>query len=161
MLLGLCSSFVEATLYRRVYQEVNERVGRYLLFMLLFNAGMWNASTGVWLSVFHTSSDLSHYLALLPSTFAMYAATYAFALTIGPAALQHRYRTYGATLLFATGAIVGWPFSIALAIPFVFEELFIYGRDRVPASMYRSWVLSRWKRLIGSGILASLIFVRV
>lgn len=64
-----------------------------------------------------------------------------------------------ATICFATGAIVGWPFALALAIPFVFEELFVFGTDRVPADMYQSWLFKRWKRLFEAGIATSLIFV--
>jgi alpha-1,2-mannosyltransferase len=64
-----------------------------------------------------------------------------------------------ATLFFATGAIVGWPFSLALAIPFVLEELFVYGADQVLAETRRSWLLKRWRRLFGSAMAALLILV--
>ena len=66
-----------------------------------------------------------------------------------------------ATILFAIGGIVGWPFSLALAFPFVFEELFIFGADRVPPEIRWSWMMRRWKRLVVSGLTASLIFVRI
>ncbi|KAG7452101.1 uncharacterized protein BT62DRAFT_915842 [Guyanagaster necrorhizus] len=52
--------------------------------------------------------------------------------------------------MFATGAIVGWPFALALAIPFVFEELFVFGADTVPSASYGSWISTRWKRLFGA-----------
>jgi len=64
-----------------------------------------------------------------------------------------------ATLSFATGGIVGWPFALALAFPFVLEELFVYGADRVPPVTRLSWLLKRWKRLLGAGMVASLLFV--
>jgi alpha-1,2-mannosyltransferase len=64
-----------------------------------------------------------------------------------------------ATLCFAIGAIVGWPFALALAIPFVLEELFVYGADRVVPETRLSWLLKRWKRLLGAGMVASLVFV--
>jgi hypothetical protein len=48
-----------------------------------------------------------------------------------------------------------------LALPFVFEELFIYGQDIVPTQLRPSWLLARWKRLFGAGALASLLFVRL
>jgi alpha-1,2-mannosyltransferase len=70
-------------------------------------------------------------------------------------------RTFLVTLLYATGAIVGWPFALALAIPFVFEELFILGADRVAPSARFSWTLARWKRLFGAGLAAALIFIPV
>lgn len=44
--LAFLSTLTEAAFYRAVHQKINERVGRYLFFMLLFSAGMWNASTG-------------------------------------------------------------------------------------------------------------------
>ena len=91
----------------------------------------------------------------------MYAVTCAFAVTLPPSSLQDSQRTLFATLLFATGAIVGWPFSLALAIPFVIEELFIRGQDRVSNETHASWLLSRWKRLLTAGLLASLLFVRI
>jgi len=45
--LGFICSLCEAQFYRSVVVYVNDRVGRYMLFMLLFSAGMWNASTGM------------------------------------------------------------------------------------------------------------------
>lgn len=62
--------------------------------------------------------------------------------------------------MFATGAIVGWPFALAVAIPFVAEELFVYGDDVVPSNSRASWLLARWKRLFSVGGFASLLFVR-
>lgn len=46
MFLGVISVLTEARFYRTVSEKINDRVGRYLFFMLLFSAGMWNASTG-------------------------------------------------------------------------------------------------------------------
>ena len=100
-----------------------------------------------------------NFIAFLPSSFAMYACTLAFAFGLAPPSVEDNRRTLIVTLLYATGAIVGWPFALALAIPFVFEELFILGADRVIPSTRRSWILARWKRLIGAGLVASLIFV--
>ncbi|ESK90937.1 glycosyltransferase family 22 protein [Moniliophthora roreri MCA 2997] len=143
MLATLCT-LAEVSFYRKVYENVNKRVGRYLFFILLFNAGMWNASA-----------------AFLPSSFAMYTTTFAFGYAIIPASTRDAYRTLIATLSFATGTVVGWPFVLALAIPFVIEELFILSGDRVPASARRTWVLNRWKRLFGAGFLAALVFIPV
>lgn len=90
----------------------------------------------------------------------MYAATLAFAYSIIPSSSRNPQRTLYVTLLFATGAIVGWPFSLALAIPFVIEELFVFSGDKVPATARSTWMINRWKRLFGCGVLATLIFVR-
>lgn len=43
----MISAVCETYLYRAVVDKINYRAGRYLLFMLLFNAGMWTASTGM------------------------------------------------------------------------------------------------------------------
>ncbi|KAJ7170207.1 glycosyltransferase family 22 protein [Mycena filopes] len=142
--LATVSVLAEAKFYRTVYEKINERVGRYLFFMLLFSAGMWNASA-----------------ALLPSSFAMYMSTFAFSYALAPSSAQNNRRTLAATLLFATGAIVGWPFALALAVPFVFEELFIFSADRVAPEIRMHWMMNRWKRLFSAGATASLIFIPV
>ncbi|KAJ6609372.1 glycosyltransferase family 22 protein [Mycena sp. CBHHK59/15] len=136
--------FAEVKFYRAVYEKINERVGRYLFFMLLFSAGMWNASA-----------------ALLPSSFAMYMSTFAFSYALAPSSAQNNRRTLAATLLFAAGAIVGWPFALALSIPFVFEELFVFGADRVAPEIRIPWMFNRWKRLCTAGLAALLIFIPV
>ncbi|RDB28713.1 Alpha-1,2-mannosyltransferase ALG9 [Hypsizygus marmoreus] len=142
--LAFVSALAEAKFYRTVATKINERVGRYLFFMLLFSTGMWNAST-----------------AFLPSSFAMYMIMIAFSYALDQPSYRNPHRTLMATLSFAAGAIIGWPFALALAVPFVVEELFVFGADRVPSEVYQSWLLKRWKRLIAAGLTASLIFVPV
>ncbi|KAF8078928.1 glycosyltransferase family 22 protein [Lyophyllum atratum] len=142
-LAALCA-FAEARFYRTVAEKINERVGRYLFFMLLFSAGMWNASA-----------------AFLPSSFAMYMTMFAFSYALDRPSYNNPRRTLLATLAFAVGAIVGWPFALALAIPFVFEELFVFGADRVAPEVYQSWIFKRWRRIFAAGLAASLIFIPV
>lgn len=89
----------------------------------------------------------------------MYASTLAFSYVVEPASTQNSRRTLLATVYFATGAIVGWPFALALAITFVFEELFVFGADRVPKELLWTWVYGRWRRLTIAGIAASLLLV--
>ena len=98
-------------------------------------------------------------LAFLPSTFAMYASTLAFAFSLSPPSADNGRRTLLSTLLFAAGGIVGWPFALALSIPFVFEELCLPGADSTTTSGCTTWLLGRWKRLFAAGLMASLIFV--
>ncbi|KAI6163889.1 glycosyltransferase family 22 protein [Pisolithus thermaeus] len=142
--LAVISTLCEAKFCRIVVEKVNERVGRYLFFMLLFNTGMWIASP-----------------ALLPSSFVMYATTLAFAYALEPSSIQNYSRTLLVTLLFATGAIVGWPFGLALALPFVFEECFVFAGDTVPPTEYKRWIVTRWKHLFVAGLVSLLIFVPV
>jgi len=73
--------------------------------------------------------------------------------------MKNKQRTLFATMLFATGAIVGWPFALALSLPFVFEELFIFSGDQVEPSARTLWMISRWKRLFTAGLVSALIFV--
>jgi alpha-1,2-mannosyltransferase len=89
----------------------------------------------------------------------MYANTLAFSYAIQPSSNANVERTFFATLCFAAGATVGWPFSILVAVPFVFEELFVRGLDRVSGNAYEKWVITRWQRLFGSGAVAALLFV--
>ncbi|KAF8846076.1 glycosyltransferase family 22 protein [Paxillus ammoniavirescens] len=142
--LAVLSTLCEARLCRTVLGTINERVGRYLFFMLLFNAGMWNATA-----------------AFLPSSFAMYTTTLAFAFSLEPPSTKSSARTLWVTLLFATGAIVGWPFALALSLPFVFEELFVLGADRVDPTVRSNWMVARWRRLIAAALVAALIFIPV
>ncbi|KAF9454158.1 glycosyltransferase family 22 protein, partial [Macrolepiota fuliginosa MF-IS2] len=143
-LLAIVSTVAECAFYRTVVSKINERVGRYLYFMMLFNAGMWNAST-----------------AFLPSSFAMYTTAFAFSYALEPATLSNKRRTLVATVFFALGAIVGWPFALAISIPFVFEELFVYGGDRVSPQVKNSWLVQRWTRFLTVVLAAALIFIPV
>lgn len=142
--LAVVTTYCEAKFYRTVSVTLNDRVGRYMLFMLLFSAGMWNAST-----------------AFLPSSFAMYANTFASAYFFQLPSMSNNRRTLLAVLAFATGAIVGWPFSLLVSVPFVIEELFVYGLDRIPPELHRRWQLKRLQRLITCGLAASAIFIPV
>ncbi|KAI1793985.1 asparagine-linked glycosylation 9 protein isoform a [Ganoderma leucocontextum] len=144
ILLAIISSLCEVTFYRAVVEHINYRVGRYVFFTLLFNAGMWIASTS-----------------FLPSSFAMYANTLGFAYAIRRSTNEDMRRTLFATLCFAAGAIVGWPFSLAVTIPFVFEELFLAGGDRVTPEIRGPWLFARWRRMATCGVIASLLFVPV
>ncbi|KAF9486554.1 glycosyltransferase family 22 protein, partial [Pholiota conissans] len=142
--LAVVSTLVEAKLFRTIVERINDRVGRYYFFFMAFSAGMWSASA-----------------AFLPSTFAMYTTAYALSYAFIPTSSKNARRTLAATLSFAVGAVVGWPFSLALAIPFVFEELFVYGADVVTPDERISWFTNRVTRLIGAGVAALLIFVPV
>ena len=53
-----------------------------------------------------------------------------------------------ATLLFALGAIVGWPFSAALGLPFVFEQLFLTGGDIVVGRETETLRGKRWETML-------------
>ncbi|SRR6266436_3834727 len=156
--LGTICTICEAKLYDTIRLKINNRVARYMLFMLVANAGMWNASTGESRLVHHffrSESDL--FLALLPSSFAMYTTTLALSHAFIPPSSSDSQRTLSAVVYFTLGAVLGWPFALAIAIPFVFEELFVFGTDQVPAKEKFDWQLNRVIRLLRCGVLAALI----
>ncbi|KAG8961232.1 mannosyltransferase [Tulasnella sp. 419] len=144
LFLAAISSFCEAKFYRAIVDNVNDHVGRYALFFMLFSTGMYNAAT-----------------ALLPSTFAMYTNMLAYSYAMQLPSRSSGRRAIMATGFFAAGAIIGWPFSLAVAIPFVIEELFTYGSDHVKPEAYGSWMEHRWRGLINAGAIASLLFIPV
>ncbi|KAI0683754.1 Alg9-like mannosyltransferase family-domain-containing protein [Cytidiella melzeri] len=144
VVLALVSATCETFFYRTVVDKINYRVGRYLFFMMLFSAGMWDAS-----------------VAFLPSSFAMYSNCIGFAYFIEPTSSTNMRRTLLATMAFATGALIGWPFSIVVALPFVFEELFLYAKDNVAPMNQTSWRIQRWSRLLQCGLVAVLLLFPV
>ena len=74
----------------------------------------------------------------------MYTSILAFSYAYTPNSSQNNHRTLAATHVFVSGGIVGWPFALALALPFVFEELFIYGADLVTPEAKIFWMVQRW-----------------
>lgn len=102
---------------------------------------------------------LTLHIAYLPSSFAMYANMIAFAISLEPSSSKNLRRTLYATMAFATGALVGWPFSAAVGIPFVIEELYLYSVDAVAPKDRMSWRISRWRRFVVCVLVAALIAV--
>ena len=91
----------------------------------------------------------------------MFANMQAFSYAMDIPSTENKKRTLYATLYFALGAIVGWPFSLALSIPFVLEELFVAGNDRIRADNWRAWSIARSLRLYTAAACAALLFVRL
>jgi alpha-1,2-mannosyltransferase len=172
--LAIVSSLVEARFYRSIVEHVNARIGRYTLFILATSAGMYNASTGrSWSALIRNviGKELicphppAHPVskAFLPSTFSMYLTTLGLSYGMAPVSSDSN-RTFKATACFAAAAIVGWPFSIILAIPFVFEELFVPGREAAdagsePRALIR--LVRRFQRLLTAGSTVSLIAIPI
>ena len=90
----------------------------------------------------------------------MYANMVAFGFALEPTSNFNMRRTLYATLAFAAGAIFGWPFAAAVAIPFIFEELYLFSKDTVAPKAQTSWRIARWKRLATCGFVAALLLVR-
>ncbi len=159
MSLGLVSTVCEAKFYRSIVENVNNHVGRYTLALLVFNTGMWSASTGEIIETFPIKRTLNPPVAFLPSSFSMMfnALAFSFAMKL-PSRLDNQ-RTYLAVACFAIGGILGWPFALAIAIPFVIEEIFVFGKDKIKADARATWMVGRLVRLVQGGLLASLIAV--
>ena len=89
----------------------------------------------------------------------MYTTGLACAYAFETCSSSNYQRTLVSTLLFAVGGIVGWPFALALAIPFIFEELFVAGTDIFMPYTRTAWLLERFRRLLVAGLASALIFV--
>jgi alpha-1,2-mannosyltransferase len=87
----------------------------------------------------------------------MYTTMLALSHAFVPPSNQDSQRTLSAVLYFTVGAVLGWPFALAIAIPFVLEELFVHGADRVPANEKFDWRFNRGIRILLCGAVASLV----
>jgi alpha-1,2-mannosyltransferase len=90
-------------MFRVVNGTLNPRIALFFMIAMISSPGMFNASA-----------------AFLPSSFAMYATM------LGMAAFMNwkgGLKTAQGIFWFAIGGILGWPFAIALCIPFLFEEI--------------------------------------
>jgi Alg9-like mannosyltransferase family len=117
-------------------------------------------------SPFYSTPRLVHHLsfsgsdffpALLPSSFAMYTTMLALSHAFIPPSNKDSQRTLATVMYFTIGAVLGWPFALAIAIPFVVEELFVFGADQVTAKEKLDWQLNRGIRLLICGALAAII----
>ncbi|KAJ1969338.1 mannosyltransferase [Dispira parvispora] len=113
--LAIVCAACEARFYRSIVRYVNPCIGRYTLVALLGSAGMMHSSS-----------------ALLPSSFAMYAAMLASPYMLQAPSPASGKRIYYGIFWIALGALLGWPFSAAVGLPFVAEELFVGGILAVP-----------------------------
>jgi alpha-1,2-mannosyltransferase len=118
-------------LYAAVSLNINRRVGILYLITTIASAGMFHAAS-----------------AFLPSTFAMYTTMLGMAAFIGR---RRGFRTAEGVFWFALGGLLGWPFSMAMCIPHIAEELFM-------AAV--SWgALPTVYRLVKGGIASLLLLV--
>lgn len=101
LLAAVCAG-TETRLYSVLCRNLNPRIGVFYLIMIISSAGVFYAS-----------------VAFLPSSFAMYTSTLGLTAFIdwrgGP-------KTPTGIMLFGIGAMLGWPFSGLLILPFVLEE---------------------------------------
>ncbi|TIB39057.1 hypothetical protein E3P86_01304 [Wallemia ichthyophaga] len=137
--LALISSLIEASFYASVTKNLNPRVGRYVLLFLIGSAGMYISA------IAFLPSSLTLYTTTLASNFALYPPTHTS---------NGQKRCLFATMSFAVGAIAGWPFSLALSVPFVLEQLLMYSGG-APV------LKKRVQHLTKSAAISSLLFIPV
>jgi alpha-1,2-mannosyltransferase len=102
VVLGLICAFAQTRLHAAISRALNPRVGAIFMTILLTSPGMFHAAT-----------------AYLPSSFSMYTGMLGAAEFIdwrGGSGMEN------GVMLFGIGAIIGWPFSAALVIPFLINE---------------------------------------
>lgn len=101
--LGLLCAYTEAAFYRSCIPRVGRRAARYVLWLLLCNAGMFHAST-----------------ALLPSSFAMYLV-----MLVTSAWMDERH--FLAVFWGVVAVLCGWPYVGALFVPLAIDTLYSRG----------------------------------
>ncbi|GAA6002119.1 hypothetical protein JCM10207_003086 [Rhodosporidiobolus poonsookiae] len=147
LMLAAFSSFVEAVFYRAAHVHISSHVGRYVLWIQMFSAAMYSAST-----------------TFLPSTFAMYFVMLGTAAGLTP--VQRGWRRIAfAVSAYAVAGIVGWPFAVLLGVPLVLEQLFVRGTvEKVPEGQSAMWAAKRARSLfialaIGASVAVPVVLV--
>ena len=109
--LAFVCALCQVLLFRVVSFTLNPRIGFFFMLATVLSPGNFHAAT-----------------AFLPSSFAMYASL------IGAAAFMNwrgGLKTSWGIGYFAAGAVLGWPFGMALCAPFLVEEaIFAMMSDR-------------------------------
>ncbi len=110
-----------------------------------------------------SSTPTPHPTAFLPSSFSLYTTLLAMSYALRPASTDSKGNrsAFMATLWFAIGGILGWPFSLLLSIPFIIEQIFVRGSDIVPPDVWSGFITKRIKRMIKYGLLASTVAIPV
>ncbi|CUM52851.1 uncharacterized protein AC631_02840 [Debaryomyces fabryi] len=102
-LIALCgfTCFTELRLFYSINSSLNRKVGNWFLFLSSIAPGMSHAG-----------------VALLPSSFAMNCVTMATANSLLAISENNISYSVHAIVWFLIGGIVGWPFALALGLPF-------------------------------------------
>lgn len=130
-LFAAACAYCETRLYSAISSNINRRIGLLYLAATLTSAGMFHAAT-----------------AFLPSTLAMYTSMLGMTSFIEPGPHMRAVR---GMFWFAVGGLLGWPFSMAMCIPFVLEECF--------AALYRGRVGSLIVRYMRAAMLPLVVLV--
>lgn len=101
--LAFLCSFAQTWLFRVINGTLNPRIALFFMMAMVTSPGMFHASA-----------------AFLPSSFAMYTTMAGMAAFMN---WRGGIKTSQGIFWFAMGGILGWPFSMALCLPFLFEEV--------------------------------------
>ena len=102
-ILGLICAGCETRLFSAISRTMNPRIAVIFLLAMTTSSGMFHAA-----------------VAYLPSSFAMYTAMMGAAAFMS---VEDGLKTTDGIMWFGIGATVGWPFSAALIVPFIPDEL--------------------------------------
>ncbi|KUJ16952.1 glycosyltransferase family 22 protein [Mollisia scopiformis] len=103
--LAFVCAICQTLMFRVVNNTLNPRVALFFFFAMIFSPGMFHASASY-----------------LPSSFAMYCTM------LGMSAFMNwkgGLKTSWGIFYFAVGGILGWPFAMALSLPFLIEEVIL------------------------------------
>jgi alpha-1,2-mannosyltransferase len=103
VVLGSICALCETKLFQKISLNLNERVAITVLLIMATSPGMFHAS-----------------IAYLPSSFSMYSTMLGMAAFMDWRGVIH---TAQGIFFMGAGAILGWPFAAALALPFLLEEV--------------------------------------
>lgn len=101
--LGLICAGCETRLFSTILRTMNPRIAVIFLLAMVSSSGMFHAS-----------------VAYLPSSFAMYTTMMGAAAFMD---VKDGLKTTEGIMWFGIGATIGWPFSAALILPFIPDEL--------------------------------------
>lgn len=104
LVLAIACAFCQIRLFNAVYRNVGSHVAVILAFVMVTSTGIFYAS-----------------VAFLPSSFSMYTTMMGTAAFLE---VQKEPNTKQGIKWFGMGAVVGWPFSAALIVPLMLDELF-------------------------------------
>ena len=102
IVLAVVCAATETRLYSAISRTLNPRIGVFYLMIVAFTPGFFYAS-----------------VAFLPSSFAMYTSTLGLTCFMD---WHGGAKTASGIMWFGIGALLGWPFSGALILPFAIED---------------------------------------
>ncbi|KAI6713236.1 hypothetical protein JHW43_004216 [Diplocarpon mali] len=119
-ILAFVCAICQTILFRVVNNTLNPRIALFFMMAMVFSPGMFHASAS-----------------FLPSSFAMYMTMLGMAQFMN---WKGGLKTAQGIFCFALGGILGWPFAMALSVPFIFEEVvfaFLSSKDALIDTVMR------------------------